>query len=337
MFQPQLPQCISSPSWPACCCQHVGHSRCPNATSRRWSLRWSPLHVFRINTTGKLRDSKTILQPTAPTMSFPLSSNSSASSPFPPYLSSPGLQRPRSRVYQDTPWQNFGDMRSDDPRPPVAPNQGPLRFHPRVSLDPCQNVDPSFSRPSFSPPGSYRQQQDVRVSGATMYQAVGSTADITAVHRHVPPYTYNSHPTVPSAGPFGFRGGQPAQALLWGPGSTASPQLVIAAPAPPPLPPLPLNRDPRAPHHYPAAQALDVDMIGWPHVAEGDSRSTRVPPAAHPRRPSFRRDPLVRVEDQMVWVRQDVLKLTLLLNFSLNADAEAHESWGPESPRAPSQ
>ncbi|KAH9161149.1 hypothetical protein EDB89DRAFT_2080921 [Lactarius sanguifluus] len=256
-------------------------------------------------------------------MIFPPSSNGTASSPFPPYLSSPGLQRPRSRVYQDTPWQNFGDMRSDDPRPPATPNQDPLRFHSRVS----QNVDPSFSRPSFTPP------------------AVGSTADVAAVHRpayYAPPYTYNPHPTMPSAGPSGFGGEQPAQALLWGPGSTASPQLVIAAPAPPPLPPLPFNRDPRAPHHYPAvqavpAQALDVDVIGWPHVAEGDTTSTRVPPAAHPRRPSFRRDPLVRVEDQMVWVRQDVLKLTLLLNFSLNADAEAHESWGPESPRAPSQ
>ncbi|KAH9080226.1 hypothetical protein EDB83DRAFT_958123 [Lactarius deliciosus] len=336
MFQPQLPPCIAPLS---CCYQHVAHSRYPNVTSQRWSLRWS-LHVFRINT--KPHDSKTILQPTAPTMSFPLSSNSSASSPFPPYLSSPGLQRPQSRVYQDTPWQNFGDMRSADPQPPMTPNQDPLAFHSRVSLDPYQNVDPSFSRPSFTPPGSYGQQQDPSVSGATMYQAVGSTADVAAVHRpayYAPPYTYNPHPTMPSAGPSGFGGEQP---LLWGPGSTASPQLVIVAPAPPPLPPLPFNRDPRTPHHYPAAQAvpaqaLDVDMIGWPHVAEGDTTSTRVPPAAHPHRPSFRRDPLVRVEDQMVWVRQDVLKLTLLLNFSLNADAEAHESWGPESPRAPSQ
>ncbi|KAH9060484.1 hypothetical protein EDB87DRAFT_1576970 [Lactarius vividus] len=169
-----------------------------------------------------------------------------------------------------------------------------------------------------------------------MYQA---TADVTALHRpayYARPYTYNSHPTMPSASPSEFGSEQPAQAHLWGPGNIAPSQPLIAAPTPPPLPPHRFNRDPRAPYHYPAARALDVDMIGWPHVAEGDATSTRVPLAAYPRRPNFRRDPLVRVEDQIEWVRQDVLKLTLLLNFSPNADAEAHGPWGPESPRAPS-
>ncbi|KAH9955166.1 hypothetical protein BC827DRAFT_1271972 [Russula dissimulans] len=39
--------------------------------------------------------------------------------------------------------------------------------------------------------------------------------------------------------------------------------------------------------------------------------------------------PLVRVDNTIEWVRRDVMKLTLLLNFSSNAEAEAHESWEP--------
>ncbi|KAI9443482.1 hypothetical protein H4582DRAFT_1198667 [Lactarius indigo] len=274
-------------------------------------------------------------------MSFPPpSSKGSASSPFPPYLSSPGLQRSRSYVYQDTPWKNFGDMRFDDPRASVMlPNQDPLAFHSRVSLDPYQNVDPYFSRPSFIPPGSYGQRPDLNASGPTMYQAAGSTADAHRPAYHASPYTYNAHPTMSSAGPSGFGGEQSAQALLWRPYGTAPPQPVIAAPTPPPLPLLPFNWDPRASHHYSAAQAvpaqtIDVDMIGWPPVAGGETTSMRVPDA-YPHRP--RQVPLVRIEDRMVWVRKDVLKLTLFLNFSPNADAEAHEPWGPESPHAPSQ
>jgi len=39
--------------------------------------------------------------------------------------------------------------------------------------------------------------------------------------------------------------------------------------------------------------------------------------------------PLVRVGNTIEWVRQDVMKMTILFNWSSNAEAEAHESWEP--------
>ncbi|KAI0301159.1 hypothetical protein B0F90DRAFT_1817177 [Multifurca ochricompacta] len=40
-----------------------------------------------------------------------------------------------------------------------------------------------------------------------------------------------------------------------------------------------------------------------------------------------RAQPLVRVHDTIEWVRPDVMKMVLLFNWSVNADAEAHEPW----------
>jgi len=42
--------------------------------------------------------------------------------------------------------------------------------------------------------------------------------------------------------------------------------------------------------------------------------------------------PLVRVDNAVEWVREDVMKMTLLFNLSPNAEAEAHESWEPRDP-----
>ena len=44
---------------------------------------------------------------------------------------------------------------------------------------------------------------------------------------------------------------------------------------------------------------------------------------------SKRAHPLVRVDDAIEWVRPDVMKMVLYFNFSMNAEAEAHESWEP--------
>jgi hypothetical protein len=41
------------------------------------------------------------------------------------------------------------------------------------------------------------------------------------------------------------------------------------------------------------------------------------------------RQPLVRVDDSIEWVRPDVMKMVLHFNFSWNAEAEAHSSWEP--------
>jgi hypothetical protein len=110
----------------------------------------------------------------------------------------------------------------------------------------------------------------------------------------------------------------------------------VTAPAPPPptAPPLPpFNSDPRTLNHFPTAptaqaQAQDdpnVNMTGWSHPP---GRRARVSPRPRgPRTRGLRTVPLVRIEDEVVWVRPHVLKVTLWLNWSPNADVEAHEPW----------
>jgi len=48
-----------------------------------------------------------------------------------------------------------------------------------------------------------------------------------------------------------------------------------------------------------------------------------------PRCSCYRRQPLVRVDDTIEWVRPDVMKMVLYFNFSWNAEAKAHSSWEP--------
>ena len=48
-----------------------------------------------------------------------------------------------------------------------------------------------------------------------------------------------------------------------------------------------------------------------------------------PRCSCYRRQPLVRIDDAIEWVRPDVMKMVLHFNFSWNAEAEAHSSWEP--------
>ncbi|KAI9465040.1 hypothetical protein BJY52DRAFT_1221140 [Lactarius psammicola] len=282
-------------------------------------------------------------------MSFTSASYGSAPSQYSSHSqTSLGNQQPqlRSRNYQDTQRPNFGDTRSADPRRSVTlpiPD-ALLASHSRVPRDSDQNVDPSYPRLFFTPAGSYDQPPDLGVSGTTMYPSegplphAGSTRDAIAARRHAypPPCTCIVHPTtVPSAGPSRLGDEQPV--IFWRHDSTAPPGLVMAAPVPAPACTASINLIASAALQYtssPAvpAQALsnsNTDVIGWPHVAEGDKTSTRVPsarPLLSP--PRLRPVPLVRVEDRVAWVRPHVLKVTLWLNWSPNADAEAHQPWG---------
>jgi hypothetical protein len=51
-------------------------------------------------------------------------------------------------------------------------------------------------------------------------------------------------------------------------------------------------------------------------------------PVRNPRRVRERELPLVRVKEEVEWVRPDVMKMTLWFNWSPTAEAEAHEAWG---------
>ena len=259
------------------------------------------------------------------------------------YLSSPRSQQPWHRDHQDVLRPNFGDTRSDAPqRSMMLPNQDShLVPHPWVQRFPDQNLDLSSSRPLFTG----NQPPDLGVPGATRYPSEGPLAhanfvpDAAVVHRptHVTPSPWIAHHTMPAAGPSRFGGDQPVM-------HTAPPGHWQMVAAPPALPPtsllLSFNEDPRALHPFPTAQAdpaqaqnmYNADMGGWHRVAGADNTSAYIRSALTPTRRlppphRLRHVPLVRVEDQVAWMREDVLKVTLWFNWSPNADAEAHEPW----------
>lgn len=282
-------------------------------------------------------------------MSFPSSSNGRAPSRHSSHLLfSVESQQPLSLNHQDTLSPNSRDMYSDAPgRSMTLPNSDSfLPSHSQVPQDPDHNIHPSSSHLPFTIGGSSRSQ-DFGLSGTTPsylledLRAVGAT-DATALWLplYPPPCAYNTHPTIASAGPSRLGGERPTP-HPWN-SNIAQPGPVMAAPAPtpalapPPSTPLPLqpfNSDPRDFYPFPAAPATQAQALNTPNVTgrprsrgSRTSTSTRVP--ARPRGPRTRpRAPLVRVEDDVVWVRPHVLKVTLWLNWSPNADAEARESW----------
>ena len=285
-------------------------------------------------------------------MSFSSTSNGRASSQHPShFLSSLGPQEPCHwhHDHQDMQRPNFGDTRSDGPRRSVTlPNSDSLSVsHSWAPGFPDQNFYPSTSHLVVTPGGS--QPPDPGVLGARYHLSerllphTSFTTGAPAVHlpAHAPPSTWIAHPTIPSPGPSAL-GGVQAVVHPWGDITAPQRQMIVApspvhAPAPPlltsfPLPPV--SNDPRALHPFPTAQDQDMfnaDMAGWNRIAYGDNTSTHVPPS-RPRRPApprvqLRQVPLVRIEDEVEWIQQHVLKVTLWLDLSPNADAEAHDPW----------
>ncbi|KAN0127331.1 hypothetical protein V8E53_014855 [Lactarius tabidus] len=275
-------------------------------------------------------------------MSFTSASNDRTPSRHPSHL--PSSVEPQQLLYldhQDTLYPNFEDTRLDGPRLSVTlPNPDSfLASPPQVPRDPDQNDHPSSSHLPFTIGGS-SQSQGFGLSGTTpsyLFEgphAVSATDATTLYQTSYPPSCRCiAHPTIPSAGPSRFGGGQPTP-HSWN--NIAQPGLVMVAPAPTPalapppstsLPLQPFNSDPREFPPFPAApstqaQALDIpNVTGWPCSPGGRTpTSTRGPRSRH-------RAPLVRVEDQVEWVRPRVLKVTLWLNWSPNAEAEAHDPW----------
>ncbi|KAI0301158.1 hypothetical protein B0F90DRAFT_1817176 [Multifurca ochricompacta] len=70
----------------------------------------------------------------------------------------------------------------------------------------------------------------------------------------------------------------------------------------------------------------DMNGMGWPPTVDsGNAYTSRRVPSI--RVPPRRLVPLVRIEDQIEWVRPGVLKMTLWFNWSPDAGAERNESW----------
>ena len=279
-------------------------------------------------------------------MSFTSASNGRAPPQQPSHpLSLVEPQRPTWTLNQDTLCPNFRDRHLDDSRcSMVLPNATSSRSQVPGNLD--ENLDLSSSHLPFTTAGS-SQSQNFCVSDQTQYYVPAGplphasfVTDTTTTLRQ-PTYpsscivTGITHPTMPSSGPSRFGGDQPT----WNDHTTQfGPVMAVHEPAlaPPPsssLPLQPFNPDPRAFQPLPTASAVQAQPMNFPNVditgwhQPGGRASTRFPP--RPRGPRTRpiRPPLVRVEDRVVWVRPHVLKITLWLNWSPNAEAEAHEPW----------
>jgi hypothetical protein len=83
----------------------------------------------------------------------------------------------------------------------------------------------------------------------------------------------------------------------------------------------------------PAGTRMPVDVRPWYAAPTGASCARAAgPPPPRPVPTPFcrchlRAHPLVRVDDTIEWVRPDLMRMSVWFNWSVNADAEAHESW----------
>ena len=241
------------------------------------------------------------------------------------------------------PWSYIRpDTRFDAPRRSMAlPNSNPsFASHPQV---PQVQDHTSPHHLPFTTEGGNRSQNfsvyDATPPYLSDYPHAVSARETPALYQpSFPPC--NAHPTFPSAGPSSFGGGQPTL-LSWNNGTAqlgpamAAPVLASASAPPPPtsLPLQPFNSHPRALGHFPTApttqaQAIDVPNVNVNSRSYPPGRRTRALSRTRgPRTRGLRTVPLVRIEDEVVWVRPHVLKVTLWLNWSPNADAQAHEPW----------
>ncbi|KAN0127333.1 hypothetical protein V8E53_014857 [Lactarius tabidus] len=250
----------------------------------------------------------------------------------------------RSSLDPQQPWSfNRPEMRFDAPQRSMAPPNS----DPELASNLHVSQTPTSSSHLPSTIGGSSRSQDFSVYGATpSYLPDGphavSATETTALRQpsYPPSRTSNTYLTIPSAGPSSFGGEQPTF-LSWNNGTAQlGPAIAASVPAraPPPPTALPLppsSSDTRTLNHFPTAptapaQGLDVPDVNvttsWSHPPGG--RRTRVSPRPRgPRTRGPRTVPLVRVEDEVVWVRPHVLKVTLWLNWSPNADAQAHEPW----------
>ncbi|KAI9443484.1 hypothetical protein H4582DRAFT_1198752 [Lactarius indigo] len=138
-------------------------------------------------------------------------------------------------------------------------------------------------------------------------------------------YSLQTRPTVwyphPSTASYG--GGQ----------SMAVPSTSITVPMAM-IPPAAASPFPSGHVTFPASPAGAHPPIvrSWhPAVATAANAPTRAVPQVAPVatfcRCNLRAVPLIRIDDRIEWVRHDLMRMVVWYNWSLNADAEAHESW----------
>jgi len=247
---------------------------------------------------------------------------------------------------------------SDDinqPSPPfILPQQGPLYEVP-ISFDDLfsnedfltildSGVNPRPFSPHDVPPQGGTFPQDVvrpffpQVTGFNaLPQSTLDAFDGTyAPHSH---FTASSH-----AGSSSAALGAGEQLSLFGTQNISIPSGPALALAPPPGPSSPSSSslnlmDPVsvAPTFGWPTGALSPVVRAWDATVPSMARATTTAASVRaeprqvpvPRCSCYRRQPLVRMDDSIEWVRPDVMKMVLHFNFSWNAEAEAHSSWEP--------
>lgn len=135
-----------------------------------------------------------------------------------------------------------------------------------------------------------------------------------------------------------------SSSVLFGGDERVPPSYIPMSSAPAPAPPVCSSLTwPMAPISGPSTGAPVPVVRPWDDdatargrtfasVAAGASTPRTVPRRAVPVdrcRCCMRAHPFVRVYDTIEWVRPDVMKMVVYFNWSLNAEAEAHESWEP--------
>jgi len=151
-------------------------------------------------------------------------------------------------------------------------------------------------------------------------------------------YSFQTHPSKhPSAWPspgstfYGGGGGceqaAPAVAI---PSMSGTVPMALMAPAAAPFSSSSTHHVTAPTSGLPAGARMPV-VRPWNAAPTGACSRAAVPPPPIPtpvcscRR--LRAHPLVRVDDMIEWVRPDLMRMSVWFNWSLNADAEAHESW----------
>jgi hypothetical protein len=213
---------------------------------------------------------------------------------FPPQASPTGPQHvPRSQVIGDP------QRRSRSPRGPQQP--GSSR---------------SFSEPFIYPPAIPQSPFD------------GTYSLSGEAHPSAWP---GPGSTIYGGGGGGYEQAAPAVAV---PSISGTVPITMMAPAAAPFSSLSMHHVTVPTSGSPAGAHMPV-VRPWTAAPTGACQCPRAavppPPPPIPTTPfcrcRLRAHPLVRVDDMIEWVRPDLMRMSVWFNWSLNADAEAHESW----------
>jgi len=205
--------------------------------------------------------------------------------------------------------------------PPVPPQGGPLPLDVVGPFPQTANFNalPQSTLNTFD--GTYAPLSYAPLSHASSASNLASSSSgaLDAREQTVPFGTQNISMPMPSG---------PALALAPGPGpgSSSSSSLNLMDP---------VSSDPTSGWPTGCTGTPNPAVRAWDAMDPSMARATtatafvRAEPrqVPVPRCSCYRRQPLVRVDDTIEWVRPDVMKMVLHFNFSWNAEAEAHSSW----------